>query len=45
MNTPLQTPDAATQALEDIDVSLPGRFRDDDWHDWCLASLFTSLTA
>lgn len=34
MNTPLQIPDAATQALEDIDVSLPGRFRDDDWHDW-----------
>jgi cytochrome P450 len=27
-------PDVATQALEDIDVSLPGRFRDDDWHDW-----------
>ena len=34
MNTPLQIPDVATQALEDIDVSLPGRFRDDDWHDW-----------
>ena len=34
MNTPLQMPDVATQALEDIDVSLPGRFRDDDWHDW-----------
>ena len=34
MNTPLQIPDVATQALEDIDVSLPERFRDDDWHDW-----------
>ena len=34
MNTPLQMLDVATQALEDIDVSLPGRFRDDDWHDW-----------
>ena len=34
MNTPLQMPDVATQALEDIDVSLPGRFREDDWHDW-----------
>ena len=34
MNTSLQIPDVATQALEDIDVSLPERFRDDDWHDW-----------
>jgi cytochrome P450 len=34
MNSLLQIPDVATQALEDIDVSLPGRFRDDDWHDW-----------
>ncbi|MBT3622465.1 MAG: cytochrome P450 [Gammaproteobacteria bacterium] len=34
MNTPEQMLDAATHALEDIDVSLPERFRDDDWHDW-----------
>ncbi|MFT7219589.1 MAG: cytochrome P450 [Candidatus Azotimanducaceae bacterium] len=34
MKTPLQRPNVETQALEDIDVSLPERFRDDDWHDW-----------
>jgi cytochrome P450 len=34
MNTLLQIPDVTTQALEDIDVSLPGRFRDDNWHEW-----------
>ena len=34
MSTTLQTPDVATQALEDIDVSRPERFRDDDWQDW-----------
>ena len=34
MNTVRQIPDVTTQALEDIDVSLPGRFRDDNWHEW-----------
>ncbi|MFT7686615.1 MAG: cytochrome P450 [Candidatus Azotimanducaceae bacterium] len=34
MTTTLQKPDVATQALEDIDVSRPELFRDDNWHDW-----------
>ncbi len=34
MSNPEHTPDVTTQALEDIDVSLPHRFHDDVWHDW-----------
>ena len=29
-----QTLDVTSQALEDIDPSLPERFRDDVWHEW-----------
>jgi hypothetical protein len=34
MSTNLQTENARTQALEDIDVSRPERFRDEVWQDW-----------
>ena len=34
MGETLQTQDAKTQSLEDIDPSLPERFRDDVWHEW-----------
>ena len=34
MNTSTQPADAMSQALEDIDVSRPERFRDDNWQDW-----------
>ena len=34
MSTIEQTQGATTQALEDIDVSQPERFRDDVWQDW-----------
>ncbi len=34
MSTIEQTSDVTSQALEDIDPSLPERFRDDVWHEW-----------
>ncbi len=34
MGETLQTQDAKTQSLEDMDPSLPERFRDDVWHEW-----------
>ena len=34
MSTTLKASDVATQPLENIDVSHPERFRDDDWQDW-----------
>jgi cytochrome P450 len=34
MSTIEQTSDVASQALEDIDPSLPERFQDDVWHEW-----------
>ena len=34
MSTIEQTSDVTSQALEDIDPSLPERFRDDVWHKW-----------
>jgi cytochrome P450 len=34
MSTTPLTADAMSQALEDIDVSRPERFRDDNWQDW-----------
>ena len=34
MSTTPQPADAMSQALEDIDVSRPERFRDDTWQDW-----------
>ena len=38
MSATLQPDNASIQALEDIDVSRPERFRDDNWHD-CFARL------
>ncbi|MGK0337421.1 MAG: cytochrome P450 [Candidatus Azotimanducaceae bacterium] len=34
MSTTLKATDVATQPLENIDVSHPERFRDDDWQEW-----------
>jgi cytochrome P450 len=34
MSTIEQTSDVTSQALEDIDPSLPERFQDDVWHEW-----------
>lgn len=34
MSTMEHTLDVTSQALEDIDPSLPERFRDDVWHEW-----------
>ncbi len=34
MSTTPHPADAMSQALEDIDVSRPERFRDDNWQDW-----------
>ena len=34
MGETLQTQDAKTQSIEDMDPSLPERFRDDVWHEW-----------